>query len=102
MRRLGGFDPTLPSTEDWDLWVRLAACGKVGCVPTVLTDHVVHPIAVAPNMRGRVIGIRMIAERLNPKALRVFAARLLTLDADVAAAANRRWRAAWLRAKAWQ
>jgi hypothetical protein len=53
-------------------------------------------------MRGRVIGMRMIAERLNPKALRVFAARLLTLDADVAAAANRRWRAAWLRAKAWQ
>lgn len=108
VRELGGFDPTLPSTEDWDLWLRLAARGKVGCVPAVLTDHLVHPVAAA-SMRGRVIGMRMIAarhgaaaERLNPRAFKVFAARLLALDADVAAAANRRWRAAWLRAKAWQ
>ena len=108
VRQLGGFDPTLPSTEDWDLWLRLAARGKVGCVPKVLADHLVHPLA-GPNMRGRVIGMRMIAarhgavaERLNPKATRIFAARLLSLDAEVAAAANRRWRAAWLRAKAWQ
>jgi glycosyltransferase involved in cell wall biosynthesis len=108
VRQLGGFDPTLPSTEDWDLWLRLAARGKVGCVPRVLADHLVHPIGV-PNMRGRVIGMGMIAarhgaaaERLNPRASRIFTARLLTLDAEVATAANRRWRAAWLRAKAWQ
>ena len=108
VRQLGGFDPTLPATEDWDLWLRLAARGKVGCVSKVFADHLVHPVG-APNMRGRVIGMRMIAarhgaaaERLNPKAAKMFGARLLSLDAEVAAAANRRWRAAWLRARAWQ
>lgn len=108
VRQLGGFDPTLPATEDWDLWLRLAARGKVGCVPQVLSDRLIHPTA-ASNIRGRVIGMRMIAarhgvtaERLNPRAAKIFAARLLTLDAEVATAANRRWRAAWLRAKAWR
>jgi glycosyltransferase involved in cell wall biosynthesis len=107
VRHLGGFDPSLPATEDWDLWLRLAGRGKIGCVPLLLANHVVRPIA-APNLRGRVIGMRMIAarhgaaaERLNPRAARNFAARLLALDAEVAAAADRRWRAVWLRTKAW-
>lgn len=107
VRHLGGFDPSLPATEDWDLWLRLAGRGKIGCVPVVLADNLVRP-AAAPTLRGRVIGMRMIAarhaaaaERLDPRSARNFTARLLALDADVAAAADRRWRAVWLRTKAW-
>lgn len=108
VRQLGGFDPSLPTTEDWDLWLRLAARGKVACLPRVLADHLLPP-APDQGLRRRVIGMQMIAarhgaaaERLNPRAPRLFAARLLTMEADVAAATDRRWRAAWLRAKAWR
>ncbi|MCB1772203.1 MAG: glycosyltransferase family 2 protein [Gammaproteobacteria bacterium] len=30
LQRIGGFDESLPSAEDWDLWLRLAAQGSVG------------------------------------------------------------------------
>ena len=108
VRELGGFDPDLPTTEAWDLWLRLAGRGRVGCVPRVLADRAVqHGQGSAATMRGRVLGMRMIAarhaataERLNPRAARVFVARLLNADADLAATADRRWRAAWLRLNA--
>lgn len=110
VRQLGGFDPDLPTTEDWDLWLRLAAHGRVGCLPQVLVDHTLAPPeAGAAGARGRVIGMSMIgarhgaaAERLNPRAARIFAARLLNMDADIAVTTNRRWRAAWLRMNAWR
>jgi glycosyltransferase involved in cell wall biosynthesis len=110
VRELGGFDPDLPTTEAWDLWLRLAGRGPVGCVPRVLVDRAAQqPQDGAGAMRGRVLGMRMIearhaaaAERLSPRAARVFAARLLNADADLAATADRRWRAAWLRVNAWR
>ena len=108
VRQLGGFDPSLPATEDWDLWLRLAGRGKVACVPRILADLWLSS-APRQGLRRRVIGIRMIgerhgaaAERLNPRAPRIFSARLLNMEADVAAGADRRWRAAWLRTKAWR
>jgi glycosyltransferase involved in cell wall biosynthesis len=105
VRELGGFDPNLPGTEAWDLWLRLAARGPVGCIPSVLADHLVdQPMSNPNSKRSLVLGMRMIAarhaaavERLNARAARVFVARLLAADADVADAANRPWRAAWLR-----
>ena len=129
VRTLGGFDPDLPSTGAWDLWLRLSARGRVGCVPTVLTDRCITsggglPMSGLPMsglpipgtaaagiaaMRAQVLGMHMIAarhaaaaERLNPRAARTFAARLLSADADLAEAADRRWRAAWLRLHAWR
>jgi glycosyltransferase involved in cell wall biosynthesis len=110
VRELGGFDPDLPATEDWDLWLRLAARGRVGCVPQILADHAVQaPDRAAGMARGQVIGMQMIAarhaaaaERLNARAVRIFAARLLNADADLAMQNDRRWRAAWLRMNAWR
>ena len=110
VREMGGFDPDLPGTAAWDLWLRLAARGRVGCVPAVLVDRCAPPQAdPVTAKRGEVLGMHMIAarhaaaaERLNPRAARTFAARLLSADADLAAAADRRWRAAWLRLHAWR
>jgi glycosyltransferase involved in cell wall biosynthesis len=34
--RLGGFDPTLPSCQDWDLWIRLRRVGEFTIVPEPL------------------------------------------------------------------
>jgi glycosyltransferase involved in cell wall biosynthesis len=42
--RLGGFDesPPLIGVEDWDLWLRYAAVGKVGLCPDALTRYRWH------------------------------------------------------------
>jgi glycosyltransferase involved in cell wall biosynthesis len=47
-RRVGGFDPTLPSNEDWDLWLRLAAAGG---------RFAYHPV-------GEVVGLYRVRTRL--------------------------------------
>jgi len=107
VRELGGFDPDIPGAACWDLWLRLAARGRVGCVPRVLTDQAVRAQDGADARTG-LLGMRMIgarhaaaAERLSPRAARIFNARLLGAEADIATTADRPWRAAWLRAGAW-
>jgi hypothetical protein len=39
VRRPPSFDPTLPSCQDWDLWVRAAANGCAAIVPEVLCRY---------------------------------------------------------------
>ena len=34
----GGFDLDLAARQDWDMWIRLAATTKIGCVPEALVD----------------------------------------------------------------
>lgn len=42
-RDAGGFDPTLPAHEDWDLWLRMQLCHQRRHVPTVVTTHHATP-----------------------------------------------------------
>ena len=42
LRALGGFDPALSGTEDWDLWIRLAARAQGAAVAEVLWAYVEH------------------------------------------------------------
>lgn len=40
---LGGFDESLPSGQDWDMWVRTARVARVACVPECLVRrHLGH------------------------------------------------------------
>jgi glycosyltransferase involved in cell wall biosynthesis len=41
--KLGGFHPDLFHTNDWEMWVRLAAYGRVGWVDQPLALYRVHP-----------------------------------------------------------
>lgn len=34
----GDFDQDLMARQDWDMWIRLALCAKIGCVPEALVD----------------------------------------------------------------
>jgi glycosyltransferase involved in cell wall biosynthesis len=43
LARLGGFDPGLRRTEDWDLWIRLAHDGPPAAVPRPLVAYRMHP-----------------------------------------------------------
>jgi glycosyltransferase involved in cell wall biosynthesis len=43
LRRLGGFDTSLSTLEDWDLWIRLALSGPPAAVLEPLAAYVEHP-----------------------------------------------------------
>lgn len=40
---LGGFDPTIRWGQDWDLWIRLLAHGKIGFLPEDVIVYAWHP-----------------------------------------------------------
>lgn len=104
LRALGGFDPGMPQSEDWDLWLRLAAVAPVGCLPAVLMDYTMHrPGNLSAQRSARLDAMRIIAhrhgpaaQRLDPSALRSCAARLLVAGAEAAAADGARLKAAIL------
>jgi glycosyltransferase involved in cell wall biosynthesis len=105
LRAVGGFNEGLSRAEDWDLWLHLAACAPVGCLPRRLTDRLVR--AIAPDSaealtrrgaRRRVAGAYAeAASALDGDAVRHCRSSQLVLEADGAALAGRRARAALLR-----
>jgi len=92
VRALGGFANDLPSSEDWDLWLRLASRSQVMCVPRVLADYLMHrPGNLTGNLRARVLAMRIIGVRhkaavgaLDRSALREFNARIREGEAEIA------------------
>lgn len=105
LRALGGFCGKLPSSEDWDLWLRLARRGPVACVPQVMADYLMHrPGNVSAKQRSRVLAMRMIGARhrgavraISRAAVHCFSARVLEAEAEIAQARGARLRAAGLR-----
>ncbi|WP_203074662.1 glycosyltransferase family 2 protein [Falsiroseomonas ponticola] len=108
LRAVGGFNEQLRRAEDWDLWLHLAACGPVGCLPQALSDklvRVVDPDGHEALMRRA--SRRQVAEAyaaparlLDEDAPRACRSNQLALDADGAALAGRRVQAALLRLSA--
>ena len=105
LRAVGGFNEQLRRAEDWDLWLHLAACAPVGCVPSRLTDRRVRAIdPESPEGLTRRVARRMVADAylaaataLDPAAARLCRSSQLALEADGAALAGRYARAALLR-----
>jgi glycosyltransferase involved in cell wall biosynthesis len=105
LRAVGGFNQDLARAEDWDLFLHLAACGPVGCVPRLLTDRLVRAIAPdSAEAMTRRAARRQVAEAyeaavaaLDAEAPRLCRRSELELEADGAALAGRRARAALLR-----
>lgn len=104
LRQLGGFDQAMPQSEDWDLWLRLAACAPVGCLPQVLMDYTMHrPGNLSGQRAARLEAMRVIAQRhgaaakrLDRSALRACTAQLMVAGAEAAAADGARLKAAAL------
>jgi GT2 family glycosyltransferase len=42
LERLGGFDPRLRSSQDWDLWIRLRQQGRIIVCPEPLVNYLEH------------------------------------------------------------
>jgi glycosyltransferase involved in cell wall biosynthesis len=49
IRRIGGYDPLALFNEDWDLWLRLSECGKIGSVSEPLVIIRKHPLQMTQN-----------------------------------------------------
>lgn len=49
VERAGGFDPTLTSQEDWDLWIRLTRSGDFVFVPRVVIWYRRHEASATQN-----------------------------------------------------
>ncbi len=105
LRAVGGFSTTLAWAEEWDLFLHLAACGPVGCIPKALTDRLVY--AISPDSEEAVTqraARRRVADTfekavtlLDPAAPRLYRRSQVALDAEAATLAGRRGRAALIR-----
>src|SRR5262249_8598509 len=50
VRAVGGFNPALPTSEDWDLWVRLSKQGTFLAVSKVLMFYRAHDDSLTENV----------------------------------------------------
>jgi glycosyltransferase involved in cell wall biosynthesis len=59
LEAVGGFDESLPSVEDYDLWLRIAAVSTIGMLPEALARYRVHGGQMSGNRE------RMLAAELR-------------------------------------
>lgn len=101
LRALGGFTTDLPSAEDWDMWLRLAAAAPVGVVNSLLATSTLHRTDNESGKLGaRLAAMRVISRRhrtaveaLDREAVSACAVRLLVAEAEQAEGDGR-----WIRA----
>lgn len=64
LQHVGGFDPTLPSCQDWDLWLRLAKVYQFDFLPQVLVRyHAASAGRITDDAQAVVDGHVRIAEK---------------------------------------
>ncbi|SEG41180.1 glycosyltransferase family 2 protein [Vibrio hangzhouensis] len=60
---VGGFDTTLPSASDWDLWLKLSEVGEVGFTSAIQMYYLMREGSVSSNIPKRIEAMKIIAER---------------------------------------
>lgn len=63
LEEAGGFDPRLRTSEDWDLWLRLAGAGSPAWVPRPLVALRTHAAMASRDVDRMLADIEVIAER---------------------------------------
>jgi hypothetical protein len=98
---VAGFDTSLPSAADWDLWLRLALRGPVGASGEIMADYLMRPGSISGDRGRRLAALRRIVDRHAPEARRAAPyaeraarARIDVAEAEIARAAGERRAAA--------
>jgi glycosyltransferase involved in cell wall biosynthesis len=77
LAEVGGFDPALPGSQDYDLWLRLAMAGhRFGGVPETLTvkhSHLVLQMSGDPSLKER--GLAILEQKWRPAIVERFGER---------------------------
>lgn len=63
LKQCGGFDETLPSCQDWDLWIRLSGKWRFDYIPTPLVSYHHQSVSISMNRRAVVEGHRTITRK---------------------------------------
>ncbi len=63
-----GFDESMQSASDWDLWLRLARQGSVGYSTQEGMDYLVRPDSITAKSARRIEALRTIYQRHSPAA----------------------------------
>jgi glycosyltransferase involved in cell wall biosynthesis len=98
LARVGGFDPGLRRTEDWDLWIRLARDGPPAAVCRPLVAYRMHPRSNAFIDTAGLLTETAVIERRH--GIPVDHAAHYRRAAWISLRAGRRWRAAGYYAQA--
>jgi glycosyltransferase involved in cell wall biosynthesis len=59
----GGFDPLLPTSEDWDLWIRLSLLSPPAVVPRPVLAYRIHAGNMSRKVDAMIAGMRLIESR---------------------------------------
>lgn len=70
-----GFDLSLPSCQDWDLWLRISREHRVVCDPAILVHRTIHGEQISSTLQRRLSGRKLFLQKhwmvlaANPDAL---------------------------------
>jgi glycosyltransferase involved in cell wall biosynthesis len=85
LQNANGFDESLRSAQDWDLWIRLALSGSIAWIDTVYCDYLMRAGSVTSNLPLRLACMKTIVDRheaavcaVDPAAFRYAVARMNT------------------------
>jgi glycosyltransferase involved in cell wall biosynthesis len=98
LARVGGFDPRLRRTEDWDLWIRLARDGPPAAVRRPLIAYRMHPRSNAFVHTAEILTETAVIEQRH--GILVDHAAHYRRAAWISLRAGRRWQAAGYYAQA--
>ncbi|WP_231378787.1 glycosyltransferase family 2 protein [Natrinema sp. J7-1] len=68
LERTGGFDPSLPSRQDYDLWIRIADHYEVDYVDEILVDKREQPDSISKDFDRRIEGDLAVFEKVKGRA----------------------------------
>lgn len=63
LKDAGGFDDRFKSSQDHDLWIRIAEISRIALVPEVLVQYYITPVSITSNIDNRVQGYDLLLEK---------------------------------------
>ena len=62
-QKAGFFDETLPSCQDWDMWIRLSKYCDFDFVPDILAKHHVHGGQISVDLNAKIVAREKLIEK---------------------------------------